>query len=252
MCEFPSHFVTLTYDDEHLRSSSLCYSDFQKFIRTLRQSLRRSWRKSFGSLDGYRPVRFFMAGEYGERRRRPHFHACLFGLDLADRISWRTTASGFAHFRSPFLERFWPHGHVELGSLTLESARYVASYCVKKISGRASSEAYRSVDRDTGEVSSLAPEFGRMSLKPGIGFSWISKFYTDVFPRDFVVVQGRKLPVPKYYDSWLKVHRPEMYERLQLQRYQVSCSRANDSTSARLEVRERVALAGVSQSKRKL
>jgi hypothetical protein len=59
-----SSFVTLTYSDDNC-PKSLTYVDFQKFMRRL--------RKRLGS------TRFFVCGEYGDEKRRPHFHAGLFG-----------------------------------------------------------------------------------------------------------------------------------------------------------------------------
>jgi hypothetical protein len=66
--------VTLTYDDRFLpEGGQLVYSDFQRFIRRVRKKLNMR-------------VRFYMAGEYGEKYSRPHFHAILFGLDFPDRV----------------------------------------------------------------------------------------------------------------------------------------------------------------------
>lgn len=51
----------------------------------------------------------------------------------------------------------------------------------------------------TGELVQVRPEFIVMSRMPGIGYSWFQKFKGDAFPSDFLVVEGRKRPVPPYY-----------------------------------------------------
>ena len=117
-------FITLTYNNEHLPSDgSLRYPDFQRFIKRLRERLRR---------DGLADIRFYMAGEYGSKRGRPHYHACIFGYDFPDRVEWMRTPVGSLLYRSAFLESLWPYGYSSVGELTFESAAYTARYIMKK------------------------------------------------------------------------------------------------------------------------
>lgn len=186
-----NHFVTLTYDDNNLpHDLSLKYVHFQKFLKRA--------RKMHG------PFRFFMCGEYGELNLRPHYHACLFGLNFEDLKYWRKSDSGSECFRSAALERLWPFGSSEVGGITFESAAYVARYTLKKVTGDRAFEHYQSVDRYTGEVYQRDPEFAHMSLKPGIGASWFAKYGAEVFPRDRVVVNGREVVPPRYYYELLQ------------------------------------------------
>lgn len=217
-------FITLTYNDENLPfRSSLDYSHFQKFMRRL--------RKDCGS-----KVRFYMCGEYGEQKMRPHFHAILFGLDFADRKYHATTKSGFKLYTSPTLSRLWPFGFSTIGSVTLESAGYCARYCVQKVTGFNADDHYRRVD-SFGEYQ-LVPEFNKMSLKPGIGSTWFEKFKSDVYPRDYVVAKGVKYGVPAYYDKLLDRGNPDMLEELKAAREQRARERYFDNTDERLETKE--------------
>jgi len=34
----------------------------------------------------------------------------------------------------------------------------------------------------------------------GIGAEWLKKYLDDVFPKDFIVIRGKKMKVPKYYN----------------------------------------------------
>lgn len=182
-------FITLTYAPEHLPSDgSLDYKPFQKFMKRL--------RKQFTGTN----IRFYMCGEYGENFGRPHFHACLFGVDFSDKKYLTKTKSGSVIYTSKTLEKLWPFGLSSIGDVNFQSAAYVARYIMKKITGDASFKHYNQIDAD-GVITTRKPEFTRMSLKPGIGAGWLDKFHSDVYPHDFVVVNGRKNAVPRYYDK---------------------------------------------------
>ena len=61
-------FITLTYNDDYLpQSGSLIKKDFQNFIKRLRNQLLevKGWKP---------PLRYYAAGEYGEKSSRPHYH----------------------------------------------------------------------------------------------------------------------------------------------------------------------------------
>lgn len=181
-----SVFVTLTYDGGNLPYGGvLHYPHFQKFMKRL--------RKKVG------PVRFFMCGEYGDRLSRPHYHAALFGVSFGDRYPWRKSSAGFQLYRSPLLESIWDLGSAEIGELSFESAAYVARYCMKKITGKGAEAHYERLVSDTGEIIGVAPEFARMSLKPGVGSEWFQKFRAEVLQHDGCVLDGKILPIPRFY-----------------------------------------------------
>lgn len=221
-------FVTLTYSDEFLpHRGQLVYSDFQKFLKRLRKAA------------GSNGVRFYMCGEYGGLNWRPHFHAMLFNCAFADRKYWRVSDSGEKLFRSVELERLWPFGNCEIGSVTFESAAYVARYCVAKRTGFNAGDYYRREDVDG--VYQLVPEFNHMSLKPGIGAGWLKRFESDVYPGDSVVVRGVEMKPPKYYDRLFKASNPIEFEEIQFAREADGRSRYEDNTPERLAVKEIVA-----------
>lgn len=245
-----SWFVTLTYDDKHLPpDGSLLYSHFQSFMRRLRKSQRRRERKDKSPRQ---TIRFYMAGEYGEHTARPHYHACLFGASFPDLRHYRKSPSGFTLWRSDQLDRLWSHGLCSLGALTFESAAYTASYINKKVLGALQRDHYTRVDTATGECHQVTPEFARMSLRPGIGARWFSQYSADVLPRDYVVMNGRKSRVPRYYCNLFRERDPFGYAELEADRFQKSLSAEADRTPARLAVRHRVAAAKASLSNRKL
>lgn len=125
MCHEEVSFHTLTFDEKHLPpGGELSYGPLGSFLKRVRSS---------------RPpesVRYYAAGELGERSGRPHYHCVLFGVphtqDLSD--AW---GEGFIHTRA----------------LTPERAGYVCKYITK---------------------ADGAVERSWMSRRPGIGASAVS------------------------------------------------------------------------------
>lgn len=218
-------FVTLTYAKA---PESLEYSDFQLFMRRLRKAR------------GY--ARFFCSGEYGDERGRPHFHAVLFGVRFEDGRCIGRSPAGFKLYDSPDLLSLWRLGHCSVGSVTFESAAYVARYVVKKITGEAAEEHY----------GGRRPEFAQMSRKPGIGSAWLDKFWTDVFPASRVVVNGVEANPPRFYRKRFRERFPMAARDLQFEQAEKVLGELDENAPKRLEAKEAVQRARLSMLKRKL
>lgn len=244
-------FITLTYSDEHLPDDrSLRYEDFQKFMKRLRKRFAGLELSANPQSKDSHPIRFYMAGEYGENFGRPHFHACLFNFDFQDKVVWRRSPSGSLIYRSKALEELWPFGFSSIGEVNFQSAAYVARYIMKKVNGKHQAQHYEEVDQETGEVTSRVPEFNKMSLKPGIGSDWLAKFETDVYPHDYVIVNGKKCKPPRFYDNRFKKEYPVEFDLIQLERQRDAAKRFDDNTPARLLVKEQVTNAKLSRLRR--
>lgn len=234
-----SQCLTLTYDDAHLPASrSLEYPHFQGFMKRL----RRHYSGVSVLPDGARPIRFFVAGEYGEIRKRPHFHAIVFNLGFKG-LEPEPFRKGY--FRSKLLEELWENrGVVSIGRLNPAAAAYVAGYTLNKVHGQAAKDHYEDVvDLRTGEVTMRRQELVAMSRRPGIGAWWYEKYARDLFPGDIAVLpDGRKWKVPQYYfRKFQEREDPGLVEEVVERRYQKAAERRWDATPERLAVREEVA-----------
>lgn len=235
-------FITLTLNDaviQHVHGPSLQKEFYPLFMKRL--------RKRFG--DG---IRYFMAGEYGEKFNRPHYHACIFNFEFDDLVLFKRER-GIDLFRSMELEKLWshpvhrfPYGYCTVGSVTFDSAAYVARYCTKKVGGKLALAHYRLVNSDD-SVTVLKPEYATMSRRPGIGSDWFKEFGKEIYVTDSIIAKrGLEVKPPRYYDSLYEIECPEDYARVKKRRQESALKLSHDQTPDRLEVREKVHLRNAS------
>jgi len=229
-------FLTLTYNDENLPDGgSLIKKDFQDFMKRLRKQISPI------------KVRYFHSGEYGEKFRRPHYHALLFGYDFPDK-RLHQIQNEQRYYTSVLLAKLWPHGYSTIGSVTFESAAYVARYCMKKVTGPLSKKEdehgltyYQNFSQYTGEIIEMTPEYSTMSRRPGIAAKWLEQNMDDVYPKDFVTInRGQKVRPPKFYDSQYEKIYPSDFKRLKLSRIAKAARHKDNNTDSRLIVRQEI------------
>ena len=242
-------FITLTYEKDE-EAISLNSRHFSRFMKRLRKT--------------YEPeqIRFYHCGEYGTARDdedqpiphplvekrtalgRAHHHAILFGIDFSDK-QFFSQRKDIITYTSPTLERIWRQdknhsgGFITLGDVNVNTAAYVARYCMKKLGGELGELYYSKVDKH-GELIRVKPEFTTMSRRQGIGYSWFEKYANDLFPWDEAIHDGKKYSVPKYYLTLLEREAPTMYQDLKEERRRKFAKHAADNTPQRLAAKEKV------------
>lgn len=242
-------FITLTYNNKNLpENGSLDKSHFQKFMKRLRKAYPNE------------KIKFFHCGEYGEKKGRPHYHACLFGFDFPDKTQFRTTDAGFPVFRSKNLEQLWIQtdpkhpeygksmGYSEIGTVTFESAAYVARYITKKVNGPLSFDHYNTINYNTGEIlQERIPEYTTMSrggrTGKGIAADWYEQYKTESIENDFIIImkngQPLKCKIPRYYDNRFEIENPELFAKLKQKRKE-KAEQNLDNSPDRLKVKEQI------------
>lgn len=164
----PAHFVTLTYDTDHLPISphgfpTLCKRDVQLFYKRLRKLCPGS------------TIKYYTVGEYGTNNVRPHYHAILFGCSDPN-----------------FIEDAWGLGSIHVGTVTGASIEYTLKYISKPPNSKIG--RFERDDR--------VREFSLMSK--GLGLDFLSdatiKFHNARIDQLYITdVGGIKLPMPRYY-----------------------------------------------------
>lgn len=236
-------FITLTFDDDHLnKKRTLVKRDFQNFMKRLRRSYNGLDVVVSDTGDLRKPIRYFHCGEYGDRFKRPHHHAILFNFDFDDKILWKS-AGGQRLYQSSKLDKLWEYqGLCAIGSVTFQSAAYIARYCTKKLDGDLGARNYFTVDEETGEMYYLEPEYGTMSRRPGIGKNWFKEYQSDVYPQDYIVHDGYPQKVPSYYDKIFDQANPDVMADIKSLRNE-RAKLDPDNTPERLAVRAKVKMA---------
>jgi hypothetical protein len=209
-------FVTLTYDNEHLPANGTLVEDhFRLFMKRLRKKYKgiKSITMPNGQIQN--PIRYYMAGEYGSERGRPHYHAIIYNWRPHDEVMCKQTPVnkvGDEFFTSKQLVKLWSYGYVNYSEVTQESCNYVAQYIMKKVGGEMAQDHYKRyvepyTDHETGEILDhimLKPEFSAMTTQPGIGYFFYQKYPEMLHPDiDRTSVNSKKgikqVAVPRYY-----------------------------------------------------
>lgn len=228
-------FGTFTLSDENIpEGGSLDHRQWQLFVKRLR-------KKTGGN------IAYYMGGEYGRTNPktgikdggfyRPHYHAIIFNLWPEDTKYW-TTRNGYKNYKSAELEKVWGLGQTEFGQVTFESAAYVTGY-TQHLNGK-----------EKAKYGDRLPEYNKMSLNPAIGKRWLEKYKTDVFPHDYVVINGKETKPPRYYDELFKRNNPDAWRKIALNRELDAQERAHDNTPDRLAAKEQVLIARQKQKER--
>jgi len=110
----PGWFLTLTYDEKHVKRVSYVDPDTGKYVRKLSLRFRdvQLFIKKIRKAKYY--VKYVCVGEYGSQTKRPHYHMLIW-TDCPDHE----------------LEAKWGLGRLDFGSLTMQSAMYTLKYIIQ-------------------------------------------------------------------------------------------------------------------------
>jgi len=180
-------FLTLTYNEENLKSPRLIYKDWQDFAKRLRESTSNK-------------ITYMVTGEYGEQKKRPHWHAILFNYRPNDENLKYISDRGDRVYNSQNLDALWSQGASEYGEVSIDSAGYVARYAAKKLThGKDQEHDYHPLHKT--------------SSKRAIGRSWIELYHEHTFQNGFIVLpNGQRSKIPRYYVDWAKKHNYELWK----------------------------------------
>lgn len=175
-------FITITYDDSFIGDDNLYKPVLQKFIKRLRFELSPI------------KIKYYAVGEYGEKSGRAHYHAIIFNW-YPDDIYVHHSDGNRPFFSSKTLDKVWPYGMNNVGTVTSTSIDYVVGYIRKKLFGRKADEVY----------GFRNPPFALSSRL--LGMDWIYKNIDRIKEEKCIKLNGRSHGIPRYFykkifDEW--------------------------------------------------
>nr|QJB19276.1 MAG: replication initiator protein [Microvirus sp.] len=176
-------FLTLTYDEKKEGYHNVIdYTDIQKFKKRLRKKCHP------------KKIEIFNVHEYGKNGKK-HWHLVVFNHDFSDKTV-HTIRNGIALYTSKALEILWPFGFNTIGAVETASAMYAAQYMEKDIANRNCTNGKRA-----------------KSNHSGIGRSYFMSHYRQILMLGYVPINGRKLPLPRYFQKLAHKHYCHFYEK---------------------------------------
>lgn len=185
-----SCFITLTYDNEHLpKNYSVQKRHLTNFFKLLRYYSEKQNRK----------IKYFGVGEYGEDNYRPHYHAIIFGIDFTE-----NKVNSDNLITEGIIKQAWSNGQIHIGTVTHESAQYVAGYMLKsqQIMGKKGILYYAETNRE--------PPFKLSSQGIGLRFAQAEK--DNIQKNNYIPFKKEKKPIPVYYRKKLDLDITEITE----------------------------------------
>ena len=174
-------FLTVTYDEEHY-PISLSKRDIQLFLKRMRK------KQSF---------RYFIAGEYGTKTFRPHYHMILLSYEIGETKQWDKQQLEMLD-----LEKTWGKGRILGTEANAATIAYTTAYTTKK--------AYN-IEKEWPNM--LEKPFILMSRKPGLGYKYLETRLDTISEEGKIYVNGaRKLP--RYAKKLIEKQNPELLERI--------------------------------------
>lgn len=224
-------FVTLTYDNEHIPgvnhetgevvrgamylrrkkepelavNQTLWYEDIQNFLKRLRKAYSGQ-------------LRYFVAGEYGEKTGRPHYHMILFGYQ-PEKLKPYSKVKPDEYMVDSRITRCWGLGIHNLINPTQGGYSYVAGYVTKKF------------DDETLEhiKNGLRPPFAQMSRDPGLGYKYYQEHKDEIWKKGYIQLDnGKRASIPRYFQEMQRIEDPRILWELKKQNQQRAIDKTKD------------------------
>lgn len=187
-------FLTLTYDNDHIVNYSLDKRHVQLYLKRFRFGLRKTDIK----------IKYYLAGEYGSKTSRPHYHLIMFGMYPSEYLAYDTLS--IFSVKSDLVKinsKHWPNGYVAVGiDCNQETIRYTAKYINKLLYGK-----YNDV-YNYGRV----PPFQTASL--GLGLDYLEQNRDTLLQDKYIQRDGLKLSLPGYYKKKLELTAEDYNEQI--------------------------------------
>lgn len=186
--------IDLTYNAKNVpKGYVLSKADYQGWIKRLRTHLSRNDKN-------FKGFKYYIGGEYGPEKGRPHYHIILIGWEPEDIKFWKYSKTGYEMYRSKLIEKTWNKGFCTIEPLTAETVSYATRYTNKK-SGKA-------------KTNKGIPEFQQQSQGIGLNY-WIQNKDEIINDTGIWIKKQDKaklVKIPRYFRKKWQEENPVQHE----------------------------------------
>lgn len=191
--KYQASFITLTYNNENLPADyGLHKKDVQDFWKRLRKNLSSEYGYNY-------KIAYYQCGEYGDRTKRPHYHAIVFGLDSYNDKHREILSESWTKCDSFMFSK----NKKDSGMLPVcrEDIAYVTGYVQKKLSGAMAEEEYGQKTRPFSSCSHY------------MGLCGAYKDEVHLRNNGFTYLNGNKIAIPRYYRVKLGIEQVDLIDK---------------------------------------
>lgn len=147
-------------------------------------------------------LKYFAVGEFGEKSHRPHYHLIMYGISVTE----------------PEITASWPYGNTHIGSVTPESMKYVAKYCIKASRTSSSPVLGFGAEPHSGENAGPVTTSKKfMTCSQGLGSQWAVENLEEWRESQKTTIGGRPAGIPRYYklkNNVVSIKNPEWQQAM--------------------------------------
>lgn len=187
--------LILTYDKPHLGDGRLHYDHVRAFFKRLRRYVEYRYGKT--------GLKFFVCGEYGDKKKRPHWHMMIFGWKPdKDREEFKFYPSGSTkqlRNKSLKLQELWQQGYVDVAvDFDDTHAFYISRYVQKKF--------VKGSDLDSTQKPLMEEQqyFPEKYCSPGLGNEYFFKHMKTFLREGKIEVAGHTYAIPRCFKDLMK------------------------------------------------
>lgn len=201
--------VTLTYSGKNLpyvttKQGKTYMTLYRAHATNFFKTLRNNHNKTYKNVPKPK-ISYLICGEYGDKFKRPHYHAIIFGASRSDII------------------KSWKYGEIHFGASDLEATvNYTLKYAVK-------SRLYKI-------YNNTAYERPFINVSKGIGLDLIcdpltGEARTTKLP-ELIQVKSHTVQLPRYYTSKLGINLDtEKYKELSIEKHRLHAKLLKEQNS---------------------
>lgn len=175
-----SVFLTLTYSDDNLPLN-------KQGIPTIRKEHLNGVIKRIRGYILPETMRVLASSEYSSTGR-PHYHLCLFGVDVDTLLKFCRHYHHNSHGIVMEDFRGWSYGGCLVAPFDVKTAFYVSKYLVKS-----------DKDKKDYEALNIEPESIYQSRRPALGKAYAEQHKDRLLKDGFIRCKGVKFKIPRYF-----------------------------------------------------